>query len=74
MTNQMWTFESLVARVRAAYREMPGLSLTAAQASRLLGIDQPVCERLLQGLVMDGVLYHTPRGAYVAAPPIRARL
>jgi hypothetical protein len=64
----------LAARVRAEYREMPGLSLTAAQASRLLGIDRPVCEKVLQGLVSDGALYHTPRGAYVAAASARDRM
>ena len=64
----------LAARVRAEYREMPGLSLTAAQASRLLGIDRRVCEKVLQGLVSDGALYHTPRGAYVAAASARDRM
>jgi hypothetical protein len=51
ITDQM---RALAARVRAEYREMPGLSLTAEQASRLLGIDRPVCEQVLQGLVSDG--------------------
>ena len=47
ITDQMG---ALTARVRAEYREMPGLSLTAAQASRLLGIDRPVCEQVLPSL------------------------
>ena len=71
ITDQMG---ALAARVRAEYREMPGLSLTAEQASRLLGIDGPVCEQVLQGLVSDGALYHTPRGVYVAAPTARERV
>jgi len=71
MTDQLC---ALAARVRAEYREMPGLSLTADQASRLLGIDRPVCEKVLQGLVSDGALYHTPRGDYVAASSIRDRM
>ena len=70
MTDQIG---ALAARVRAEYREMPGLSLTAEQASRLLGIDRPVCKQVLQGLVSDGALHHTPRGAYVAAPTARER-
>ena len=74
VTDQMWALESLAARVRAEYREMPGLSLTATQASRLLGIDHSLCERVLRELVLNGALYHTPGGAYVAAPPIRARV
>jgi hypothetical protein len=64
----------LAARVRAEFREMPGLSLTVAQASRLLGIDQSVCEMVLQRLVLDGALHHTPRGAYVAARSARERV
>ena len=72
--NPVHQHESLAARVRAEYREMPGLSLTAAQASRLLGIEQLVCERVLQALVIDGALHHTPRGAYVAATAARQRI
>ena len=71
ITDQMG---ALAARVRAEYREMPGLSLTAEQASRLLGIDRPVCEQVLQGLASDGALYHTPRGAYVEATSARERV
>ena len=71
ITDQM---HALAARVRAEYREMPGLSLTAEQASRLLGIDRPVCKQVLQGLVSDGALYHTPRGSYVAATSARERV
>jgi len=74
MTKHMLTVESLEHRVRAEYRDMPGLSLTVAQASRLLGIDRSVCERVLQRLVLDGALYHTPRGAYVAARSARERI
>ena len=74
ITDQMRAVESLTVRVRAEYREMPGLSLTSAQASRLWGIDHSVCEQVLRGLVADGALYHTPRGAYVAAPATRARM
>ena len=72
--DQMRAVESLTVRVRAEYREMPGLSLTAAQASRLWGIDHSVCEHVLRSLVADGALYHTPHGAYVATPPTRARI
>ena len=34
--------QGLAARVRAEYREMPGLSLTAEQASRLWGLNLSV--------------------------------
>jgi hypothetical protein len=68
MDDQIPAFDSLTARVRAEYREMPGLLLTAAQASRLLGIDRSVCESVLRELMLDGALHYTPRGAYIAAP------
>jgi hypothetical protein len=35
--------ESLVARIRGEYREMPGLRLTFAQACRLWQLDAPTC-------------------------------
>lgn len=65
---------ALADRVRAEYQEMPGLSLTAPQASRLWGIDRSECEQVLLRLVMEGVLYHTLRGAYVAAPSMREHM
>jgi hypothetical protein len=70
----MRSLEYLAARVRAEYREMPGLSLTADQASRLCGIHVAVCKTVLQELVLDGALYVTPGGAYRAAPATRDRV
>jgi len=67
----MYSLESLLVRVRAEYREMPGLSLTADQASRLWGIQSSVCQKVLQELVADGSLYKTPAGSYVLGTPIR---
>ena len=52
---------------------MPGLSLTAEQASRLWGMYRSICEKVLTELVLDGALYRAPSGAYVAAPPTRER-
>ena len=46
----------LQARVSAEFREMPGLLLTLAQASRLFSIDTARCERVLGALVERGVL------------------
>ena len=67
----MGSGDGLFMRVRAEYREMPGLSLTAEQAARLMGVDLSMCRAVLQQLVMDGVLYHTRGGAYVASPVTR---
>lgn len=47
------------------YLEMPGLSLTAAQARRLFGLSSDVCTRHLDHLVQQGFLQRTSRGRYV---------
>ena len=52
--------------VRAEFREMPGLKLTAAQAARLFSLDRANCDRVMGGLVDDGVLA-LERGTYVRA-------
>jgi DNA-binding IclR family transcriptional regulator len=58
-------FDSVMARVRAHYLEMPGLSLTFAQARRLLGLDDSVCGDVLATLVQDGFLKQTGDERYV---------
>jgi hypothetical protein len=62
----MSPLESLVARIRGEYREMPGLRLTFAQACRLWQVDAPTCETLLEQLVREAFLYKTDNGAYIA--------
>ena len=64
-------FDSLVARVRGEYREMPGLRLTVLQACRLWHVDVPTCERLFEQLVTEGVLYKTEKSTYIAQPATR---
>lgn len=46
----------LCARVHAEFREMPGMALTLAQASRLFSLEPERCERVLGALVQSGVL------------------
>ena len=46
----------LVRRIRAEFEEMPGLSLTSAQASKLFGISPAVCADVLAKLIEEGVL------------------
>jgi hypothetical protein len=48
---------ALRARVSAEFREMPGLRLTLAQASRLFSMDPVPCQRVLSGLVARGELF-----------------
>jgi Fic family protein len=52
----------LYRRIQAEYREMPGLSLTVAQAARLLGVSRDLCTRLLNELAKRGVLQAGERG------------
>ena len=58
--------QSLLARIRGEYREMPGLCLTLPEASRLWQIDRTACTRILEGLVAEKFLSRTPTGAFVA--------
>jgi hypothetical protein len=57
--------ESLLKRIRGEYHEMPGLSLTPAQAERLWHMDRETCRAALNRLVQRRVLALTPRGRYV---------
>ena len=57
--------ESLLERIRGEYDEMPGLSLTPAQAERLWQLDRETCRAALSRLVQRRVLILTPRGRYV---------
>jgi DNA-binding IclR family transcriptional regulator len=59
--------EVLVARVRGEYTEMPGLRVTAAEASHLWQVDRATCETLLGQLVEEGFLSKRESGYYVAA-------
>jgi hypothetical protein len=63
--------DSLVARVRGEYCEMPGLRLTVWQACRLRQLEMSTCERLLEQLVREGFLYKTDNGAYMAVATSR---
>ena len=48
-------------RVRGEYREMPGLRLTLAQASRLFTLEPATCAALLDTLVTNGALWTNGR-------------
>lgn len=57
--------EALLSRIRGEYDEMPGLSLTPAQAERLWQLDRETCRAALNRLVQRRVLSLTVRGRYV---------
>ena len=65
--------ESLAARIRGEYCEMPGLRLTLAQACRLWQVDAATCETLLDHLVREAFLYKTASGAYMAVSAMTVR-
>ena len=52
----------LVGRIRAEFLEMPGLRLTLTQASRLWGLDEGACRRVIDVLVGSSFLRWTPGG------------
>jgi hypothetical protein len=47
---------TITQRVQAEYVEMPGLCLTLAQASRLLGVERQTCHAILRSFVETGFL------------------
>jgi hypothetical protein len=61
--------ESLIARIRGEYREMPGLRLTLAQACRLWQLDASTCEAVFERLVREAFLSKTGNGSYIAISP-----
>jgi hypothetical protein len=60
--------EAILTRIRAEFREMPGLILSFAQACRLWQLDRAECERVLRALVKENFLRQTPTGNFVALP------
>jgi hypothetical protein len=56
--------DGLIARIKAEYREMPGLSLTRTQAQRLWQLDEHTCRTVLSRLVASGFLQLTAKGHY----------
>ena len=58
-------FDERAERSRAEYREMPGLKLTPAQASRFWSLGPKDSHTLLEALAAQGVLLRTNDGHYV---------
>ena len=54
-----------LARIRSEYREMPGLKLTAAQASRFWNLGPEESRVALDTLVDARILWRTSDGHYV---------
>ena len=50
-------------RVREEFREMPGLRLTPAQATRLWGLEQEICRQVIDSLIAAAYLRWTAAGS-----------
>jgi len=57
--------DQLLLRIRGEFVEMPGLSLTPAQAQRLWGLEREVCDGLLTELVTEGFLARRGDGVFL---------
>jgi hypothetical protein len=57
----------LVGRIRSEFLEMPGLRLTVMQASRLWGLDEDNCKRVIEVLVNSSFLRWTSPGTIARA-------
>src|SRR5207245_568667 len=60
--------ERLLERVRGEYLEMPGLRLTFQQMQRLCGIEQTMCQVVLDTLVETNFLCVKSDGHYALSP------
>ena len=56
--------ERLHERIRAEYREMPGMRLKSEQVQRLFGIERTMCQTVLDSLVEGKFLYASLDGHY----------
>ena len=61
---QSATLIGAMERLRAEFREMPGLRLTGDQVQRLCGVERVLCQRALDTLVATRFLCRKPDGAY----------
>jgi hypothetical protein len=57
----------IIRRIEGEYDEMPGLTLTEAQARRLWGLDGRSCSLALAALLERRFLRRTATGMYVRA-------
>jgi hypothetical protein len=69
IASQSEALHELARRIQGEYAEMPGLSVTLAQAQRLLATDPQTCAAVLKTLIGRGVLRRTAQGRYVRCDP-----
>lgn len=56
--------KALMRRIRSEFEEMPGLTLTLAQAGKLFGISSEACSRIFSQLSEEGLLHPSRNGGY----------
>lgn len=59
--------DTVVERVRAEFDEMPGMTLTMLQASKLFGLNEELCRSVVEQLVSAEYLRKTESGAVTRA-------
>ena len=64
--------DTLARRILAEFEEMPGLTLTIPQASRLFGLDEARCRLVLDALVDLAYLRLTRAGAITLGERVAA--
>ena len=65
LTNTAATMVDWIGLIRAEYLEIPGLSLTRTQVRRLWGLDDQMCDVVLDTLVESRFLKRTRRDHYL---------
>lgn len=60
----MRTYDAVLERLRAEFMEMPGLRLTREQVQRLCGVEERVCQVVLDALVDAKFLCLKSDGVY----------
>ena len=63
--------DEVLRRVQGEFLEMPGLRLTPRQARRLWGVDEALCEAVIDALVSARFLFRTSDGAVMRAEDAR---
>ena len=63
----LFTLKRVERRLLREYLDLPGLSLSLAQAARLVSVDAPSCQLVLNDLVNAHCLAHSESGTYVRA-------
>ncbi len=59
-------------RVLAEFEEMPGMALTVRQASRLFGLEEAVCRRIIDALIDLAYLRETRAGVITLGSRVAA--